>query len=241
VNLRPENAAKVDAYVDGALSVVEREAIEREMQSDRALAEEVRLQQWIDRELAGMFAYEPAEVAPPAPIPIAGRRAWWAALAVAAVVVLAGVAAWLALGRGGKPSRPERLFGPDAVYARMEARNFEPTFVCKDNAEFAAAVQKRLGSPLVIDDDPGVKVLGWAYSAEFPGRIIGEKTMILMCRLAEAHSVVLMDEARADRPLSLPAGSNLHLFRRQIGALVLYEVTPLDSPRVLDRLRPPGG
>jgi hypothetical protein len=132
-----------------------------------------------------------------------------------------------------------RLVNPDTVYERMESRSFTPEFVCKDNTEFRAAVEKRLGSPLELADAGDIKVLGWAYTAEFPGKVIGDKTMIMMTKVGDAYPIVLMDRAADDRTLTLKPGSKLHLFRRQVGPIVAYEVTPLETPRIVDLLREP--
>ena len=47
--------------------------------------------------------------------------------------------------------------------------------------------------------------------------------------------VVLMDRKGDDRKLKLPETSNLHLFRREVGPLVLYEISPLNEQRVLPK------
>jgi hypothetical protein len=46
---------------------------------------------------------------------------------------------------------------------------------------------------------------------------------------------VLMDRKSDDRKLKLPEASNLHLFRREVGPLVLYEISPLNEQRVLPK------
>lgn len=77
-------------------------------------------------------------------------------------------------------------------------------------------------------------MLGWAYGNDYNGRMIGPDTMVLMTRVDGSENVVvLMDRASADRRLKLPPGSNLSLFRREVGPIVLYEITPLKSERVI--------
>lgn len=155
--------------------------------------------------------------------------------AVAAVVLLSLAASWVAYINITTP-RFDNLLSPDAVYAMVE----KPEFVCRDDAEFAAAIDKRLGQPLVLAASPGVTALGWAYGDDYSGKIVGPRTMVLINRVDEVKVLVFMDRLRDDRPLSVRADGGLNLFRREAGALVLYELTPLEKPRVIEHLVPPG-
>jgi len=48
---------------------------------------------------------------------------------------------------------------------------------------------------------------------------------------------VFVDKASEDKHVAEPsAKSGLHLFRKELGPLVLYELTPLDHPSVMDYL-----
>jgi len=60
----------------------------------------------------------------------------------------------------------------------------------------------------------------------------------LMATVDGEHSVVLVDRLISDKPLEVRPGSGLNLFRREMGTLVLYEITPLPGPRLLDLAYP---
>jgi hypothetical protein len=48
---------------------------------------------------------------------------------------------------------------------------------------------------------------------------------------------VFVDRANADpHPPEPAAKTGLHLFHKQLGSLVLYEISPLDRPTVMDYL-----
>jgi hypothetical protein len=51
---------------------------------------------------------------------------------------------------------------------------------------------------------------------------------------ATSRIVVFIDRLEKDTQPVLPAESGLHLFRRELGQLVLYEVSPKDHPILLD-------
>jgi hypothetical protein len=129
---------------------------------------------------------------------------------------------------------------PDQVYAKLVA-DWKPEEVCTEPPAFAAAVQKRLGSPLVLDSTPDVQPLGWTYTGRFRGSIVGPKTMILLTDVGQAKVLVLMDQLSSDRTVEQDPSGKLSVFRREVDGLVLYEVSPLDKPRVIDHLHAPTG
>ncbi len=231
---------RVDQYVDGLLQAGAREQFERDAAADPALADELAMQQWIDQELRGMYAYEPAQAAP-APIPLVQVRSrFWKAAAIAATLLIAVAGIWLVVVQQTKPA-PVHNFGfipPDQVYAKLEA-DWKPEEVCTEDDKFQAAVEKRLGSPLLLASTPNVTALGWTYTGRFRGTIIGDRTMILLTNVGDAKVMVLMDRASSDRKLEPDPTGRLSAFRRKVGDLVLYEVTPLKAPTVIDHLYDP--
>ena len=235
----------IEAYLDGTLSAEERSRFEAEIAADPELFRLIELQGWMDAELAEQYAYQapPGGYVPaPAPLPIRrGIPTWVRPLALAAAVVLVAAGVWFGLvkGGGGGGARPGRVVSPNAVYAKLESRGWEPEFVCTDDAGFQAAVEKRVGSPLLLEPDPEIRALGWAYNAGFSGKIVGDHTMMLLTLVGKERVLVLMDQLSGDRKLEVDPGSPLHVFRRVIGPLVVYEVTPLDKPHVIERLFDP--
>lgn len=241
---RPADS-RIDLFIDGLLEGEDLASFQRELERSPRLREQVEAQQRIDAGLRGLFAYDASRAAVPGPpAVIAGidkagvrssRRAWpRRALALAAGLALVAAGAWSVYVNLTVP-RVENLLNPSTVYAMID----KPEFVCTTDAEFAAAVRGRLGQPLVLASAPGVTPLGWAYSDAYNGRIVGRRTLVLICTVDDRKVLVFMDRLKDDRPIELPPQSGLNLYRRTIGPLVVYEVTPLPGPRVIDHLREP--
>ena len=109
--------------------------------------------------------------------------------------------------------------------------NWAPADFAKDKDTFA----------LYRFDEGQGDVLKDSSGNGYHGKIVGSKTMVLINKVHDQKVLVFMDRLRDDRTLELPpgVGSDLNIFRREVGKLVLYEVTPLDKPEVIDRLNPP--
>lgn len=243
------DADRLERYLDGLLTGGELARFEADLARDPALAAEVALQRRINDTLAQTHRAPviplpaTASAAPGADAPITAasglRRSLpgprWAWYAAAAALTIAGV---LVFERLNAPPAPTYvILTPDAVYEKLVADGFKPEFVCTTDEEFAEAVRRRLGSGLVVSAAPGLEILGWAYGDAYKGTPIGPDTLILMVRVDERPAIVLMDRVTYDPRLSLPDASPLHLFRREFGPLVLYEITPHERPRALDSAR----
>jgi hypothetical protein len=247
---------RIDLYIDGLLTGEDLTAFERELRESAGLRAELKAQERVDADLREMFEYDAMRAGDPlasSPVVVGriepapdgsvtvvrperpqsrGRFRWYA---VAAVLLL-GVGIWATYINLTTPTF-EKFLSPAEVYAMVD----QPEFVCKDDREFAAAIEKRLGQPLVLAAAPGIHAIGWAYGDDYHGKIVGSKTMVLINKVHDQKVLVFMDRLRDDRTLELPPGmgSDLNIFRREVGKLVLYEVTPLDKPEVIDRLNPP--
>lgn len=244
---------RLDLYLDGLLEGDDLAAFERDLAASPALRRQLEAQQRIDAELRRLFAYDPARAASPQPEPtaIAGRIDGTTVstkrpaapsptirrlrlYAIAAVLLLALAGSWAAYVHLTTPTF-DKVLSPAEVYAMVD----QPEFVCETDAEFAAAIDDRLGQPLVLAAAPGIEAIGWAYGDDYNGRIVGRKTMVLINKVRGQKVLVFMDRRRDDRALDTPPSSGLNLFRREVGDLVLYEVTPLDQPEVIPRLNIP--
>lgn len=182
---------------------------------------------------------------PPAPIPFPGParpragstpRWRWAGYAVAAVLGIAAVAWWSST--VPDPAAVRRLTAME-VMASAKQSGFVPIFVCKDDEEFASTVKKRFGTPLLVAAESGLAVLGWAYSDTYAGELVTKNSLVLMARVDGQDVLVFMDRDPAltgeGNTLELgPAPAGHRLFKRTLGPLILYELTPFDHPRVLD-------
>jgi hypothetical protein len=65
-------------------------------------------------------------------------------------------------------------------------------------------------------------------------------TTTMLARVDGKPVMVFVDRADSDYRPAQPCGScGLHLFSKQVGPLMLYELTPLDQPKVMEYLRLP--
>lgn len=229
---------QIDAYLDGALRPEGAAAFERALATDDALRAEIAAHRLIEESLRR--SYEPR-------IPKrldamlsggAARRAWWG-LAAVLVIGAAGIGALWLLRTPAPPvsiiSESLAMASPlDALYQHQERTGFRPTVPCETDEEFAAWVSGRFGEPLVAARTPGVEAMGWSYATT-----LSPHTGLLLARVDGRGAVIIVDRVEEDRELRLPDESPLHLFKRTIGGLALYELTPLDEPRVLPTLRTP--
>src|SRR5690606_38979699 len=77
-----------------------------------------------------------------------------------------------------------------------------------------------------------VALVGWGYAEDS----LSGNTATLLARVGDEKIVVLVDRAADARPVpgGAVAGGSLHVFRRQVGPYVLYEITPREAPAVLE-------
>ncbi len=250
---------RLDEYLDGLLSGEDRAAFEREMARDPALAEAARVQGAIDADLRAGLAYEPrvggapalrlagggqlpVTTAPAAPR-VAGRVGDWKrqAAAVAALVMLAAGVIWMNLSPGprGPAAGAIAEISPETAFTNLVAGGFKPEFVCTTDVEFAKAVKDRFGQALLVAATPSVELLGWAYDAGYRTRVLGDMSLILMAKAEGREVIVLMDKVEHDRAMPPPTAAGLHLHRRVVGRMVVYEVSHAATPVILDKVYDP--
>jgi len=237
-SMSPDPSDAVDRYLDGLMEEAERKAFERSLEHDDELRAQVEFQARLDASLNRRFAPRDVPLAdaplPDAPLPDAPApspiRLPWGALAMAAVLVLAGaVAAYFVF------LSPQRapFDQPHEVYAEVVASGFEPREVCTTEAEFIDWMDRKFDQPMVIPTGrAGIELIGWDYD-----RILTPRTGILLARVDGEEVIVLVDAREHARRLR--GADDLRLFRRDIGDVTLYEVTPLDEPRLVPLARIP--
>ena len=260
---RNGDGAALDAYLDGQLGTSARSAFEARLAGDPALAAELDVQRRLDRSLRGAFLVPPFPGLPtnghPTPLPrsepsskpslITGPRAAAAAIAGLTVsaaaqgarrwardnvllsaalgVMIAGSVLWLAY-----TAHANRRVTFDEVYRDVVAS--PPTSGSSTAAPFESACAKSLGRALQARNvvPNGVQMLG---VIEAP--VLSRKTVVLRARVDGQDVLLFADrpEEEAEALRRMGGGCHLHLFRRDAGGLVLYELTPLDQPRLLDQ------
>jgi hypothetical protein len=237
------NAHEIDAYLDGALTADQRDDFSRLLSASRHLQAEIELQSRVDASLFRLFAapQPPHDLAlqirrspAAAPAPPVSRRRWGkvAALASAAAIVW-GILAWnFFTGRADSPHYNPNL-PLEAIYEKCVADGFRPKWVCEDTHEFAATFLARQGQGLLLAEMPaGTKMEGLTYVGG-----ISRYTTTMLARVNAQPVMLFVDRLAADTRPSLSAGeTKLHLFRKELGPLVLYELTPLDQPKVSEYL-----
>jgi hypothetical protein len=236
------DSSKLDAYLDGALPPEQHEAMQREIEASPALRAEVELQGRIDESLrrsflpskppAGLLSIlrEAAGVQPA----IEPRRRWMAiaGITTAATIVWA-VVGWQFFGGRGKTPIYDPNTPLETIYATSVADGFKPKWVCDDPHEFASTFKQRQDQALLLAAMPaGIKMEGLHYLGG-----LSRYTTAMLARVDGKPVLVFVDRAREDsHPAEPSAKSRLHLFRKELGPLVLYELTPLDHPSVMDYL-----
>jgi hypothetical protein len=237
---------RLEAYLDDRMTISDREAFEVELASDQELRRQCDLQREIDESLGRMFAVP----APPIDIiALSGegesaetlnqlpdrkkakpRKPWQTVVAV-----LVACIAWLVVGKevyrmyqDGGESRYGRVALAE-IYQRSVDGGFIPKWVCDDDQEFAQTFQERQGLPLLLKPDAQHMMVGLSYLTG-----VTAKTTTMLARVEDQPILVFVErldrEVQPDHP---SWSSGLKLFRQELGELVLYEVTPLSEPRVI--------
>lgn len=156
---------------------------------------------------------------------------WRNRVAVAALLMLAGgagVYAWRAADHAARFT-PLGYARVDAVYQNLLSR--DPNAWCEDDQEFASVIYHHTGTGLLVPATlpQAVVVNGFRRCACF-----SNDSLVLMTKVEGRPVLVMIDRLAKEQPQALSANSKLKLFRKQIGTAVLYEVSPFDSPRLLD-------
>jgi hypothetical protein len=248
------DSPKLDAYLDGQLPPEERDAAAREIAASRELERAVELQSQIDASLRHSFAPPampselvaklreaagPRDAAKLTPASRAKSRNWKLIAAItAAAAIVWGYLGWQFL--APDPSRPD--YNPrkplDAIYATTIAEGFKPLWKCENDAEFIDTFQKRHGQGLLLasaEMPAGTKMEGLTYVGG-----MSRYTTTMLARVDDKPVMVFVDRADSDYTPADPCNScGLHLFRKQVGSLMLYELTPLDQPKLMEYLRLP--
>lgn len=254
---------QLDAYVDGTLSLAEQRAFEEVMRRSPELRAAVMRQRRIDESLRRIVG-EPdqealaqilhrldAEGSVPggairddAAIADAGTtsgmsiglRRWLRPLAVAAIFAAGLFGAWSTwnVWNANRTATPVHVVQTaDSFYRQKVDTGWSPYWSCENAEQFASSFQTRLGAPLLLKTLPaGITSVGIDYSD-----VISWRTMAVLMKDHETPVLVLVDTLEADRGKSPTVNAGLHLYRRELGKLVLYEVTPdgqSDDGRMLD-------
>lgn len=240
----------LNAYLDGDMEPKQREEFQQILAEDDNLRAELELQQKIDDGLVRLFtpsskvsiavslADSHMKLSHDSETSTKGSRIFLARRFAAAAAIAGGIfGSWL-IWDSLKPTSTNRAQWQsiEAVYAQAKAEQVEVWF-CEDEAEFADVFKDGYDQPLVLpfDTPPGIEVVGLAYRFT-----ISRYTICLLSTVNNEPVIVLIDRIEAGARPSLDQTSNLRLFEKRVGKLILYEVTPWQKPSLLDLFYDPG-
>ena len=238
---------RLDAYLDGVMAPDECAEFQREIDSDDDLRAQVELQKEIDQAFGRLFQPPSAERVPvvitdlrqsePYTLPTTTKRDWGAVprrLAVAAALVAGVFGGWLTW-NALQPSSVSNSYGPwrsiEVVYADSVANGMKPEWTCDSEPEFADSIRNHFGYAAVIPFElpDGMAALGLAYCNS-----ISRRTVCFLAEVNDEPVIVFIDRVETDSGQTIEESSGLNLFSRRIGRLVLYELSPLEKPALLE-------
>lgn len=230
----------IEAYLDGALIGAALVEFQRRLADEPELRDELAGQERINAGLRRVFAPPRVEMPAAASAASSGWRFPRRYLAYAAAAGIALVAVTIYQFNPPLRTPPTRFMPPVGVYQTLMNQGFKPSFVCTTDEAFASTVKEKFGQPLLVGATDGIQLLGWGYGSDYAGVTLSRDTLVLMAMVDGKETVVLMDKKSRDRKMeSPPAESGVHMFRGEVGDIVLYEITPSDRPTVLPRMYDP--
>ncbi|MBT8484155.1 MAG: zf-HC2 domain-containing protein [Phycisphaerales bacterium] len=247
----------LDAYLDGTLDDAARRTFERHLETRPGLQQRIADQRLIDGSIRRVFAPPPADrfaglleravVAseqptttgtPARPLRSLTSMSWRRSAAVAAALALLIGGGWMiwAVARPAPTGAYEQQAyrSMATVYDDVVQSGLAPDVVCRDDEEFASWFRRSFGQPLRLAGAADTTALGLGYS-----HTLSPFTIYVILTVDDAPVIVFVDRLTEDRglPPDLPPG--LRRFRRTVGDLVLYEVTPRETAGVLGRFSVP--
>jgi hypothetical protein len=254
---RPELEA-LEQYLDGDMPEAVRARIEQQLARDPNLRAQIERQARIDQSLRRTFSVTGNADAILAGLivqphsgngrahsehratsntrPASGLIRKPLAVAAAVVFILCGpfaiYFAWDSFQHEAMPAlvvHPKVEAPLDKLYRREVAEGFKCEWDCKSAGEFGAYFAASFGEPLMMRDLPqNVVGVGLKYVGG-----LTPNTITYMARVNDQPVLVFADKLAADKAQKLK-DPKLKIFQRKIGELVLYEVTPLNEPKLLD-------
>ncbi|MGH7244047.1 MAG: anti-sigma factor family protein [Phycisphaerales bacterium] len=244
----PFDADAVDRYLDGAMSESERTAFDAQIAQSEMLRGEIALQNQLDSSLRAGFGAPPVA-------PVAGiltreeaqafapkrKRAGWskeykmfgALAALLAIAISIQGYLWLT----GPAAVEERPSLAEAYY-KLVNHKFRPSEECTTREKFAQWMSNRFGVALAPKEERAdVQFVGWSYSGA-----ISNYTGLLLAKVDGKPVVVAIDTVARQNDWGIPCRrqpndeQGVNFFSAEIDGIALYEITPLDHPRIVDNL-----
>ncbi|MBY0114090.1 MAG: hypothetical protein K2Y21_14830 [Phycisphaerales bacterium] len=260
-NLSPQLLDDLDRYLDGGMSAAEVAGFERALESSpqlRAALDEARSWQGdIDASLRAQFSAaaldlkaskrttarnagggDSAITAPPRTL----RFPKWLPLAAAAAIGCAGLLSVYFIS-GSRPGGVVATVRPTlaALYNSTVDTGFKPEEVCTTRDKFAEWLGTKFGVSLAPREERSdITLVGWSYSTA-----ISPYTGVLLAKSGDLPIIVALDLKVRESGKGPPAvgelvahNKALHVHKAVIDGVAFYEVSPLDTPRIIDNLGP---
>lgn len=244
----PFDADALDRYLDGSMAESEHAAFEATIAGSAALREEVALQRQMDAALrtafaapqiapiAGILTREEARAFSPKKARVGWSRERRMFLALAAVLALVfSIQGYFWLSGGSSTEERPSLA---SIYQQLVDHKFRPTEECTSNEKFAGWMKSRFGVALAPKEDrPDVQLVGWSSSTA-----ISNYTGLLLAKVDGKPVVVAIDSVDRQRDWGFPCrrqpgdDAEVNFFSAEIDGIAVYEITPLDHPRIIDNL-----
>lgn len=159
---------------------------------------------------------------------------WRQALKIAACIAIS--VTLLYVGQSLSPWDGSPRLQAVEMYAVLVDNGFKAPRSCSPE-RFPEEMEQAVGVPLAFADGvPGVELLGWSYP-DFVGDIVlSEQEIVLMARIDGENVAVIIDHEDQSRRLRGSSQQGLEVHQRRIDGLILYEVSPFKSPRILPLL-----
>jgi hypothetical protein len=244
----------IDAYCDDQMPADMRARFEEQIVHEPALRDAIARQREIDQSLKRMFTpalgagadailaqLTPQHAASNGKVhyaqqPVSRRKFVRMPLAIAAALVflLCGPFAiwntWETFHQPKSIGDPKPVRPLDVAYREEVKNGFNCDWECKSQSEFGAYFAAGFSQPLVMKDPPAEIVpVGLKYTGG-----ITPNTLTYMAKVQGQPVMVFTDKIESDSGQTLANPKGLHIYKRTIGPLVLYEVSPLDHSTLLD-------
>lgn len=242
----PFQPEAIDRYLDGLMSDAERASFEQAIAGSAELREEIAFHRRLDSSLRSEFG------APPAPAGLLTReearafaerkkstgwsrerRMFLALAALIALVVSIQGFFWLS-GSSNSAERPSLAH----IYQGLVDYGFRPSEECTTSEKFAGWMKSKFGVALALKEDrPDVKLVGWSSSTA-----ISNYTGLLLATVDGQPVLVAIDTVAHQNEWGFPCrrqpgeDAAVNFFSAEIDGIAVYEVTPLDKPRIIDNL-----
>lgn len=164
----------------------------------------------------------------------------WLPLAAAAAIGVVGLVSVYMIS-GARPGSVVATVRPTlaALYNSTVDAGFKPEEVCTTRDKFADWLGSKFGVSLAPREERSdITLVGWSYSTA-----ISPYTGVLLAKSGDQPIIVALDLKVRESGKGPPAfgellahNKQLHVHKVVIDGVALYEVSPLESPRIVDNL-----